>query len=216
MVGSRADSRVAALSREAAVHGPRFWMRPLVLELGPGWRWPGFIGGKLSGLGWFASSWRRCVSRRSAVLHWQFISHVILFCWMLAASFIDIDEKIIPDEITVTGTLLGLLFATLVPMSLLPHVEERLAAPAIGERAGGATDACQWPARGRTKRRCDVAGAGDGGCSVDWPPAWGAPRHGRSLAIGLGCYWLWCFALAPRIWRGRRGARFALRLILAP
>jgi hypothetical protein len=34
-----------------------------------------------------------------------------------------------------------------------------------------------------------------------------------ALAIGLACYWLWCFALAPRIWRGRRGAAFALRLI---
>ena len=45
---------------------------------------------------------------------------------MLAASFIDIDEKIIPDEITVTGTLLGLLIATIVPMSLLPHVSEPL------------------------------------------------------------------------------------------
>ena len=29
-------------------------------------------------------------------------------CWMLAASFIDIDEKLIPDEITITGTLVGL------------------------------------------------------------------------------------------------------------
>jgi len=31
----------------------------------------------------------------------------------------------------------------------------------------------------------------------------------------LACYWLWCFALAPRIWRGRRGAPFALKLITA-
>ncbi len=47
----------------------------------------------------------------------------------------------------------------------------------------------------------------------EWPPAWGAPRAWSSLAIGLGCYWLWCFALAPRIWRGSRGPVFALRLI---
>ena len=32
---------------------------------------------------------------------------------MLAASFIDIDEKMIPDEITVPGTLLGLALATM-------------------------------------------------------------------------------------------------------
>jgi prepilin signal peptidase PulO-like enzyme (type II secretory pathway) len=33
------------------------------------------------------------------------------------------------------------------------------------------------------------------------------------LSIGLACYWLWCFALAPRIWRGRRGPAFAIGLI---
>jgi hypothetical protein len=49
---------------------------------------------------------------------------------------------------------------------------------------------------------------------AEWPPTWGEPRPGwRSLAIAWGCYWLWCFALAPRIWRGRRGAAVALRLI---
>ncbi len=47
----------------------------------------------------------------------------------------------------------------------------------------------------------------------EWPPSWGLPRGWRSLAIALVCFWLWCFALAPRIWRGRRGMWFALRLI---
>src|SRR6185436_18969346 len=49
----------------------------------------------------------------------------------------------------------------------------------------------------------------------EWPPAWGAPRALSALAIGLACYWLWCFALAPRIWRGRRWPVFATRLIAA-
>src|SRR5262249_41102015 len=48
---------------------------------------------------------------------------------------------------------------------------------------------------------------------MDWPPTWGAPRTWQSLAIGIGCYWLWCFALAPRIWRGSRGPWFAMQLI---
>ena len=71
--------------------------------------------------------------RRCGRCIWQFVSHAMLLCWMLAASFIDIDEKIIPDEITVTGTLLGLVLATLAPMSLLPHVAERAAPPVVGE-----------------------------------------------------------------------------------
>ena len=45
-----------------------------------------------------------------------------------------------------------------------------------------------------------------------WPPAWAAPSNPLSLLLAVGCYWLWCFALAPRIWRGRRGPLFALRL----
>ena len=43
--------------------------------------------------------------------HAVFLNHVLLIGLMVAASFIDIDEKIIPDEITVPGTLLGLLLA---------------------------------------------------------------------------------------------------------
>jgi prepilin signal peptidase PulO-like enzyme (type II secretory pathway) len=49
----------------------------------------------------------------------------------------------------------------------------------------------------------------------EWPPAWAAASNPPSLVIAVGCYWLWCFALAPRIWRGRRGPLFALRLIAA-
>ena len=37
-------------------------------------------------------------------LHLQFASHTLLLCWMLAASLIDIDAKIIPDEITVSAS----------------------------------------------------------------------------------------------------------------
>ena len=42
---------------------------------------------------------------------------LLLLGLMLAASWIDIDEKLIPDAITVPGTLLGLLLATIVPMN---------------------------------------------------------------------------------------------------
>jgi prepilin signal peptidase PulO-like enzyme (type II secretory pathway) len=149
----------------------------------------------------------------TAAAHWQYLSHAILLCWMLAASFIDIDEKTIPDEITVTGTLLGLLLATVAPVSLLPQVVERnpgiinsavpgvplrlmSGAPLIGDNGG---EVWLEPVTAVAPRA--------------WPPSWGAAREWPSLLIGLGCYWLWCFALAPRIWRGRHGAARALRLI---
>ena len=47
----------------------------------------------------------------------------------------------------------------------------------------------------------------------EWPPSWGAPREWRSLAIALGCYWLWCFAPSAADLRGRRGPLTAFSLI---
>jgi prepilin signal peptidase PulO-like enzyme (type II secretory pathway) len=199
------------LWREASVHGRGFWIRPLVLEVCLGvavaalYWWEvdraGLVAGQLGGVG----------SVPLGPLRWQFVSHALLLCWMLAASFIDIDEQLIPDEITVTGTLLGLVLATIVPLSLLPQVTERGAPPVVGAviqaagggQAAGANGTSHWlePVTAVAPR--------------EWPPTWAAASNPCSLAVALGCYWLWCFALAPRIWRGRRGALFALRLIAA-
>src|SRR6478672_9080451 len=114
------------LNREATLHGPRYWVRPMLLEL--------CMGAALAALYWWEVG-RFGLIRGQALgvvipplgpLYWQYMSHVLLLSLMLAASFIDIDEKIVPDEITVPGTVLGLVFATLVPMSLLHDVAERV------------------------------------------------------------------------------------------
>jgi prepilin signal peptidase PulO-like enzyme (type II secretory pathway) len=202
------------LNREAAIFGPRYWWRPVVLEIGTGialaalYWWEierlELIQGQLGSVLIVPPAW---------TVHWQFFSHAVLLGLMLAASFIDIDEKIIPDAITVPGTLLGLLFATLVPLSLLPNVMPRqMPPPANGVPAvqlllrngGPAVD----PNGDKLWLEPTTAVA-----PTDWPPTWGAPRTWQSLAVGVDCYWLWCFALAPRIWRGSRGPIFALRLI---
>ncbi len=200
------------LNREAAVFGPRYWWRPLLLEIGTGvalaalYWWEavrlGLIQGQLGSA---------LVVPPTGAIHWQFFGHAILLGLMLAASFIDIDEKIIPDAITVPGTLLGLLLATLVPISLLPNVMERRApldeVPSVGLllRSGG-------PALGPNGDKLWMEPA-TAVAPADWPPNWGTPRTWPALAVGVGCYWLWCFALAPRIWRGSRGPWFALQLI---
>jgi leader peptidase (prepilin peptidase) / N-methyltransferase len=200
-----------ALRRETHLHGPRFWIRPLLLEIAAGaalaalywWEIPqfGLIRDQLAGV---------AIRPPIGALHFQFLSHALLLCWMLAASFVDIDEKIIPDEITVTGTLLGLILATLIPISLLPHVAESGGQPVVGHALlTPALAPAIGPNFGLPLWLEPVTAVAPN----DWPPAWGAPREWRSLAIALGCYWLWCFALAPRIWRGRRGPAFALQLI---
>ena len=54
------------------------------------------------------------------ILHLEFAVHVVLITLMLVGSMIDVDETIIPDDITVSGTLIGLLVAAVWPNSLLP------------------------------------------------------------------------------------------------
>jgi prepilin signal peptidase PulO-like enzyme (type II secretory pathway) len=192
-----------ALRREAAIHGRGFWLRPLCVELATGvavaalYWWEvvalGLVRGQLPGL----------VAAPAEPLYLEFVSHVLLLCLLLAASLIDVDEKIIPDEITVPGTILGLALATSLPMSLLPHVDARGAAPLVGVELA--------QAHGQAWYLEPVTAV----APHAWPPAWGAAGEWSSLAIALGCYWLWCFALTPRIWRGRQGTVRTCGIILA-
>jgi prepilin signal peptidase PulO-like enzyme (type II secretory pathway) len=118
------------------------------------------------------------------------LAHICLISLLLVASFIDLDEKTIPDAITVPGTLIGLILATLLPTSLLPIV-----IPGIDGAVGVANPRLEF---------LTLAGTGN------WP--W---QSVPSLAFGIGCLWLWCIGLMTRIWRTRRGWRMALRLFVA-
>ena len=202
------------LNRETTIFGPRYWWRPLLLEVATGVALAALYWWEIERLGLIQGQLGRArIVPPIGPLHWEFLSHAILFGLMLAASFIDIDEKIIPDAITVPGTLLGLLFAATVPITLLPNVVGRVGSPppngvpvvGLMLRNGGPVIG----PNGDNMRLEPLTAI----APVEWPPAWGAPRTWTSLAIGVGCYWLWCFALAPRIWRGSRGPLFALRLI---
>ncbi len=172
------------LRREAAWHGAGFWFRPMVLEL--------LVGLGLAALYWWEVGqqglWRHLAlgpgQPSAGILHGQFLCHAGLLWLMLVASLIDIDERIIPDAITVPGTLLGLAIAALFPWTMLPT--------GLG-----------WP----------------GFLHVAAPNRWPAWLDGRSnlapLAIGLGCWWLWCLGLLHRTWYSRHGWRRALRLMMA-
>ena len=123
-------------------------------------------------------------------LHLEFLSHAILIALMLAASMIDVDEKTIPDEITVVGTLAGLFLAAAAPNSLLPDYAHNLL---LG-----------WPGDFLSLT-----------CPNDWPNVLdGAPNVG-SLALGLACWWAWCVAILPRSWYPRHGWRRAVQLCCA-
>jgi leader peptidase (prepilin peptidase) / N-methyltransferase len=190
------------LRRESRLHGMGFWVRPMLVEVACG------LG--LAALYWWevrlqallpdalivqlAQPGKAAAIERSAAiatLHLVFIAHAFLIGFMLVASLIDVDERLIPDEVTVPGTLLGLLLAALLPWSLLPIMHR---SPIVGLGFGPPelrfltfTSIETWPWPGELKGVPDV----------------------QSLAVGLGCVWLWCIGLMPRSWRTSHGFRRA-------
>ncbi len=202
------------LRREFNLHGRGFWVRPLMVEAGMG------LG--LAALYWWEVARQGLVYQQiqnifaaaqvgpiplalpvvsDGVTHAMFLTHVVLIALMAAASFIDIDEKIIPDEITVPGTLLGLVLMTALPLGLLPHVEMRKVPPVVGELV------TLPPAAVGINLYAEPV-------TLAAPNEWSDHLNGwQSLAVAQACWWLWCFALTPRIWRGRRGACRALAVI---
>lgn len=205
------------LRREQAIHGAGFWMRPLVVELlmGAGlaalWWWEvaqqGLIIGQFTALAGDAPP-RGALIAPGWTTYATFGSHALLVALMAAASLIDIDEKTIPQEITDYGTVLGLVLATLVPLSLPPHLATRPKASIAGVAAN-------LPAGFQMQQVGLYVEPTTCVAPNEWPPTLGGAPNWQSLAIGLACYLLWCYALAPGLWRRSRGLVFGLRVLLA-
>ena len=202
------------LRREHAVHGRGFWIRPLLIELAMG------VG--LAALYWWEVREQQLVVPQikdwlqaplmplanvvpTSWTHATFINHALLITLMAAASFIDIDEKIIPDEITVPGTMLGLVLATLLPMGLLPHIDVRQT-PEVVSAPVTLPPAIEFQNNSSMYIEPVTLAA---------PNPWPSNATGwQYLALGQACWWLWCFALTPRIYRGRRGVCRGLAIVL--
>jgi prepilin signal peptidase PulO-like enzyme (type II secretory pathway) len=121
--------------------------------------------------------------------HAMFACHVVLLAAMASASLVDIDEKSIPDGITVPGTLLGLVTAAVYPWSRLP-------AGLAEVRGVVAVDFMKVTSPMRDP----------------WPEVLGERPHLAGLAIAVACFVVWVAGLLPRPWRLRRGWGVALRL----
>lgn len=194
------------LRREMPIHGPGFWLRPMLLEL--------FCGIGLAALYWWETYLQELLpaplhvalvgpanpaaaADTLATLHLVFLAHAILFGFMIVASLIDVDERLIPDEVTVPGTMVGLLLAAAIPWSLLP-IMHRMPNPVFGFgppelRFLTFTSSDAWP----------------------WPAELNGLPDFHSLAIGLGCVWIWCIGLMPRPWYTRHGLGRAFGILFA-
>ncbi|MGB1925133.1 MAG: prepilin peptidase [Rubripirellula sp.] len=102
------------LRRESGLHGRGFWIRPLLIEL--------LLPVCLLWLYQFEyvdqRLWPEQLQQFQNLAGYDhgalsiFWTHAVLMVLMTAATFIDFDERTIPDVITIPGTCLGLLIAT--------------------------------------------------------------------------------------------------------
>lgn len=171
------------LRREASLHGTLFWLRPLLIELALAlglvglYYWEVELGGLIP--------LRPLPPGLGVMLHCQFLAHALLIGLMTAATFIDFDEKTIPDEITLPGMLLGLCLAAALPISLLPVV-----IPVVPSDIGNLHAWSPAPS-----------------------PAWLATWRGPALASAA--FTFWCLALIPATATMRRGTWKAIQFYFA-
>ena len=121
------------LRRDGDIVGKWAWVRPLLIELtwmvGLPWFWLWQHGGGLLGADFAILIPAQKAQYLSCVPLW-FVLHTLLIALMVIATFIDFDEQMIPDQITVPGTLIALL-AALWPASRLPLPSAAPAGPAF-------------------------------------------------------------------------------------
>ena len=172
--------------------GPGFGFVPFLLNSFAASVWRGFTGGKWTRVALlppFVAAIKHPDNALVAALHIRFVVHAILFVFLAVASLIDLDERIIPDTVTMPGTLLGLLLVSLFPLAaLLPVV---VAGPEGNMLFGSLTITSPYP----------------------FPEWFGGYPHCASLITGLAAWWFWVFALLPRTWYSRHGVKRAMVLM---
>ena len=150
----------------------RFWIRPLLIELawiiGLPLVYFWYAGGGLIGAGGRLP----VVSNWDTLVETWFWVHTILLALLFIATFIDFDETMIPDEITVPGVVIGLITAVAFPWSRLPE---------LGANAGGALIS-------------PITFASPG---VIEPGHW-SENHWGLITI-LSIFTVWALALLPRV-----------------
>jgi len=103
------------LRSEATLHGNNFWFRPACIEFGTAAIFALFYCHHTE----LMESISLAPNMSSNLLWMQLIPHLILVVLLITATFIDLDERLIPDTITVTGTLIALAIAAVLPESRL-------------------------------------------------------------------------------------------------
>ncbi len=183
------------LSRESSIHGGGFWIRPMLIELSTAalFMWLYWFETQYAGLLPAGMRIPRILAIYESPATLMFVVHAILSVLMIAATFIDFDELIIPDVITIPGTIIALVIASLTVDHFLPTVVP----------VGGATfNAAIFDIEQTT-------------FDSPWFAAVNPWMTKQGLSTGLAIWTIWCFALADRRWSSvifrRRGLGRAIR-----
>ncbi|TWU59299.1 Type IV leader peptidase family protein [Rubripirellula tenax] len=181
------------LRREAVVHGRGFWVRPMLIEIAMAISIPMlfWFETQAGGLLPIEARFPQSITNFEPWAMWIFSAHAILLTLMVAATFIDFDERTIPDIITIPGTLIGLVFGAISIEIFLPTA---------------------LPVGGNAQSLLPT--------TFDSPWYAAGPWMGMTgLRVGIAIWTVWCFALADRRWHGpllrRRGFARAVNHFLA-
>ncbi len=160
---------------EAKQFGRVFWLRPFLIELAAPialvFLHRYCMAGAFMPVG--------LIPIAQSTLWHQFIAFGLLISLMTVATFIDFDERTIPDLITIPGTLMGLVGAVAMPDWRLHEI----VLPVFPGIQG-------------------IAVPLQANSPSSWNPDW---NGSFGLFLGLMFWSLWCFGMADRRWRTRRG-----------
>ncbi len=194
------------MRRESKEHGRGFWVRPMFIELVfpivLAWLYSMEMQGGLlpeamrtvqQSDSFFAvmdgrilPDTNQLLGVPSSTLHIQFFSHAILLMLMAMATFIDFDERLIPDWITTPGTIFALVCSALLPHWHLLFEQINL--------------------NGRYLEELQPASP------LAWDMRWSSSY---GMWLGIACFSGWCFALADRRLILRRGFKKAVQYFFA-
>jgi len=181
-----------SLSRESSLHGFAHWVQPFLIELGCGFFFAWYYHWTISGETLPAAV---MVAPSAEALHALYVQHIVLFCFMLIATFIDFDSRIIPDQVTVPGFLIGLVFCWALPFVGFAVPDPPHFFPLHN------------PANQDVLSQAMLATTPE-----PWPESWNSSiALGVAIVLGLS----WWLALCPKIIWFRSGSRKFFRYLWA-
>ena len=157
------------LRRESPLFWKGHWVRPLAIEIVWMIGLPLFYCWQVN-CGLVDACWGATEGLVGFAGETWFWLHSMLIALMFIATFIDFDERTIPDEVTLPGTILALIISAFVPISRLP-IES-------SSRAGIKLESLTF-------------------ASPNPPQGWHETEYGLSAVLLIFAFWIW--GIVPKI-----------------